>query len=685
MPLKLQLMLLSLVMLLVPIAGYEFISELERELRQNQQQILRHTATLAANQVLQKQSWQRLGPVAVTANEPIIYAHPVFGQPILDGYFDDWQAMQAPKQTAAHDSDITYLASYSTNAFYLYINVRDSDIYYLSPGKDDSAIADGILLSFQAADNSIIDVAFRAIAPGPITPTMTTRLATGKKTINTTSVENIEGVWQESSKGFALEVRFPASWAQHKLAISRLPTATPSVSVPHARVITRSGELNQILAPFASKSLRLQLTDAEGWILAEAGTTQNEQDDMTGVTPNWLTEALGTLLRWIILEQPTSAAVNDHSGKDNSAITQTVIRTQKAASGWFSADYTRDALSVVVQPLLNDQEVTGTIRVEQMTNVIASLSNQSILYLLGSSVLLFIGLSGLLIGYASLLSFRISGLRRQVSISMTPDGKIIGDFSASRSGDEIGELSRQFATLISAVKGYTEYLETFSQKLVHEIKTPVAIVSSSLDMLKQSPSATDSNTYIDRAQEGVSRISQITNALREATRLEKSIDNTETTIFSLSQLITDIFAAYQSIDSQHDLTLSISEKPCFINGSPELIAQMLDKLFDNARGHTPEGRQIRFILKRKKSSAMLCIENEGSELPQNSQDIFDSFVSHRKENQEAHMGLGLVIVRLIAGFHGGETNAENLPEQKGVRFWVKLPLTECQERVINGN
>jgi signal transduction histidine kinase len=401
----------------------------------------------------------------------------------------------------------------------------------------------------------------------------------------------------------------------------------------------------------------------------------------------------------MVLQQPESDAVNDRTGRDNSALLTQVLQSATEASGWFSADYTPDALSVVIQPIILNDRVIGTVRVEQMTNVIASLSNKTIVYLLGSSVLIFLGISGLLIGYASVLSMRISGLRKQVNASMTDAGQVVGDFQASAAKDEIGELSQQFALLFNAVKGYTQYLETFSQKLVHEIKTPVAIVSSSLDVLKdtlsESQSATQSKSesktlqevpsedglrkeaqvYIQRAQEGVARISQIINSLREATRLEKSINNTERTLFELNPLLAEIFSAYQLIDKSHRLSLALPPKPCIINGSAELIAQMLDKLFDNARGYTPTGGHIRFVLDCHKQAFRLRVENEGSRLPEDSTDIFDSFVTHRTENREGHMGLGLVIVKLIAHYHGGKVAAVNLPQNQGVCFSVSLPAT----------
>lgn len=679
MRLKYQLMLVSLILLIVPVAGYEFITELENELRQNQQQLLRHTATLAANQLQQPD----LITAIAQADPPLaaLYAHPIFATPILDGYADDWQALQAPMQISANDPSLSFMASHSVAYLYLFVDVKEHDIQYQSPGQYPSPgdsepdMADGLLLSFLRSDNTPLNIELRAIAPGPITPELQQQPPWRTRTPIPPFWENMQAVWQDSGRGFSLEIRLPISWTLQHLALSRLPRNQAPEQSEFGRIVKREASLEKVLRPFASNSVRVQLTDADGWILADVGATRAEKDFSVDNSQGWMTEALGTLLRLIVLKQPKSAAESDHSGRDSSALIRQAMNTGTEAAGWFSADYTPDALSVVVQPLIHNGKIIGTIRAEQMTNVIASLSNTTIFYLLGSSVLIFLGISALLIGYASWLSFRISHLRQQVGTLMTEDGQIISGFSASAAKDEIGALSQQFAVLFNAVEGYTQYLETFSQKLVHEIKTPVAIVSSSLDILQHSNRGEESQTYIQRAQDGVARISQIINALREATRLEKSIGNTESTVFLLNPLLSEIFSAYQSIDKEHNLILALTDKPCYINGSPELIAQMLDKLFDNARSHTPNMGHIKLALIRKKETAIISMENEGSELPKGSQDIFSSFVTHRKDNQEGHMGLGLVIVKLIAQYHGGSATAANLPQQKGVCFNVTLPLS----------
>ena len=56
--------------------------------------------------------------------------------------------------------------------------------------------------------------------------------------------------------------------------------------------------------------------------------------------------------------------------------------------------------------------------------------------------------------------------------------------------------------------------------------------------------------------------------------------------------------------------------------------------------------------------------------------IFDSMVSVRPESKkkQPHLGMGLHIARMVAEFHGGYIYADNLLEEKGVIFILRIPL-----------
>ena len=134
--------------------------------------------------------------------------------------------------------------------------------------------------------------------------------------------------------------------------------------------------------------------------------------------------------------------------------------------------------------------------------------------------------------------------------------------------------------------------------------------------------------------------------------------------------------AYRSAFPQRKFALQVPPEPLMLEGAPDLIVQLLDKLIDNAVDFSPPASTIRVRLERDAQAARLEIENAGATLaPENRARIFESLWRSRTEGDgRPHFGLGLYIVRLIAEFHGGEAYAENLPDATGVRFAIRLPL-----------
>ena len=184
----------------------------------------------------------------------------------------------------------------------------------------------------------------------------------------------------------------------------------------------------------------------------------------------------------------------------------------------------------------------------------------------------------------------------------------------------------------------------------------------------------ESSRYLTRARQGIDRLSQILYAMREAARLEQSIRDTEKETFDLTAVLQDAAPAYLELLPEHRWQWELPPHPVGVHGSPELLIQLIDKLVDNARDFTPPGGLVRLCLQATERQVLLDVENQGPALPHG--DLFASFVSVREPSgQEGHLGLGLVIVRLIAEFHQGSARAENLADGSGVRIRIRLPYT----------
>ena len=195
------------------------------------------------------------------------------------------------------------------------------------------------------------------------------------------------------------------------------------------------------------------------------------------------------------------------------------------------------------------------------------------------------------------------------------------------------------------------------------------------DDLEPDPAGEGAARYLQRARHGMERLQAMMTALGAATRVEQAISSAESVVFDLGALVREMTAAYAAARPSLRIGGETPPFPCEIRGSPDLIAQMLDKLFENAVDFCPPGGSVDIGLARQPDVCVLTVANSGSRLPEALVSrLFDSMVSGRPEGGEgAHLGLGLHVARLIARQHGGQIRARNLPGPDGVEFSVEIP------------
>jgi signal transduction histidine kinase len=187
--------------------------------------------------------------------------------------------------------------------------------------------------------------------------------------------------------------------------------------------------------------------------------------------------------------------------------------------------------------------------------------------------------------------------------------------------------------------------------------------------------------YLDRADEGLRRLSLILSRMSEAVRLEQVLAATEREAYDLVPVVRGCVEGYRASSPGREITLGEPGEPLVVVGSPDLLALLLDKLVDNALGFARAGSAVEVELHRTGGRHAVGA-NEGPLLPvAMGGRLFESLVSVRPALPSApetsggpHLGLGLYIVRLVAEFHGGSAGAHDRPDGRGVVVTVTLPL-----------
>ncbi len=480
---------------------------------------------------------------------------------------------------------------------------------------------------------------------------------------------------------------------RESLAVERSQdgTADAAAAAPVTREVPASAgngggpaEIEQIVQGLSRTTARIFVIDRELNVLARAGSLKRpamsaEQPADSPVPRAWQWLERETLhpLYALVLKQPSEDFGEEQAGR----VALPAREVDGALSGILTVERrpTPDGKAVVVSaahPIWVGDQVKGAVVVEETTNAVLAERNRAF------ERLFSIVLAALLVGslaltlYASRLSARIRRLRDEAEAAIDKHGRVRGALAGSSAGDEIGDLSRSFSSVLSRLAQYASYRENMASRLSHELRTPIAVVRSSLDNLRLSTLPAEARVYMERAQEGLNRLAHILTRMTEATRLEQSVGEDERERFDLARVVSGCVDGYRAAYPRHTLQLELPPGEVTFNGAPELIAQMLDKLVANAVEFSAEGTPIVVRLERTDTGLLLSVENEGPPLPDAMRGgLFDSMVSVRGDQSggEPHLGLGLYIVRLIAEAHGGQPSARNREDGRGVVVSVELP------------
>lgn len=432
-------------------------------------------------------------------------------------------------------------------------------------------------------------------------------------------------------------------------------------------------EIEAILRGIERSASRVWVVNRRFQVLALAGSLRRPKEAGEAGWRNALSSAIGWLIR-----RPTedfAAALPD----DVLATGREIASALQGAPGT-RARPTPDGKAVVLSaahPIWAGDQVVGAVVVEETTNPVMSLRSSALERLLLLTLVAFAGVAGTLIVFATRLSLRIRRLRDEAESALDLRGRVARLAAGSAAGDELGDLSRSFSTMLERLAQHHAYLESLAGRLSHELRTPIAVVRSSLENLKLASDPEESRRYLERAEEGIARLNVILQRMTEATRLEQSLRTDERERYDLAEVVRGSVEGYGLAWPERSFTLEAPAGATDVEGSPDLAAQMLDKLVDNAVGFSPPESPVAVRLERSSTQAVLSVSNAGPRLPAELQGrLFDAMVSSRPGAAPSapHLGLGLYVTRLIAEFHGGSVDAADLSDGSGVRFSVRLPL-----------
>ena len=182
----------------------------------------------------------------------------------------------------------------------------------------------------------------------------------------------------------------------------------------------------------------------------------------------------------------------------------------------------------------------------------------------------------------------------------------------------------------------------------HELKTPLAIITSSAELLRdKNPDNTD---YVNNIISQCANMNETIIDMIELSKLETSTNQLEKV--DLSQLILNLCLSFDAVAFEKEIKYSYDIQPNIILDAADKknLIRLVNLLIDNAMKYTQDQKIIAVSLKKDREGIVLRVYNTGCQIPDEERDkVFQRFYQGKAgaDIERKGSGLGLAIVKQI--------------------------------------
>lgn len=217
----------------------------------------------------------------------------------------------------------------------------------------------------------------------------------------------------------------------------------------------------------------------------------------------------------------------------------------------------------------------------------------------------------------------------------------------------------------------------FTADASHELRTPIAIMQSEIEVALMNPKLTlaDAKARLSSNLEELAKLTTLSEGLLRLARLENSDLQLEKV--QLGDLLDKSVARVLPLAEKKKILIKKPDKITnVVAGDMDSLGEAIVILLDNAVKYSPEKTEVTVSVRKENRHILLQIKDKGigikaSELPH----IFERFYradSARSKQKTNGYGLGLAIAKNIIEKHHGSISATSSPG-KGAVFTLRLP------------
>lgn len=220
------------------------------------------------------------------------------------------------------------------------------------------------------------------------------------------------------------------------------------------------------------------------------------------------------------------------------------------------------------------------------------------------------------------------------------------------------------------------YVEQYVHSLTHELKSPLAALRGTAELLQESPPEPVARRFLTSIREQGERMQRLIDKMLQLASLE-SRPSLEMQPLALEQLIGQQLDLMRPQAEQRQIQLQAELQPARIEADSLLLGQAIANLLDNAIDFSPAGGHIELqgrVLAT--GDYLLTILDQGPGIPDFALGrLFERFYSLPRPHTGKSTGLGLSLVREVVERHQGAIRLHNRPDgQSGACAELRLPI-----------
>jgi signal transduction histidine kinase len=252
----------------------------------------------------------------------------------------------------------------------------------------------------------------------------------------------------------------------------------------------------------------------------------------------------------------------------------------------------------------------------------------------------------------------------------------VAEFRPEQGRDEIGDLSRTFATMQTRLREQEQARRAFVATASHELRTPVASLQVMLDLLLADLDADpvaidDAREQARKADDQAARLSQLAGELLDLSRLDAGLSLRSEPV-ELSEVLRSVVAEMDARIEGEGRSLVVADGGDGLAlGDPGNVARIVRILLDNALRHTPPPGDVRVEYVAPGDLVGIAVEDDGPGVAAEDRERIFARFTRGARAAPGGFGLGLAIGREMARRMGGDLALDDTVA--GGRFVLTLP------------